>query len=109
MFYVTIILVFAYPVSYEITVSNLLVQSGLFRYRIPLSSIERVHPTRNPLSAPAWSLDRLRINYRKKGKITFALISPENKEAFLRELAQKASYLELRGDEVIRVAKSYNG
>jgi len=42
-------------------------------------------------SAPAPSLDRLQVNYREKdGGIGFTLISPKDKEAFVRDLAQVA-------------------
>jgi membrane protein YdbS with pleckstrin-like domain len=99
-----IIGLFAYPVYYKITASSLLIQSGLLmRYEIPLSSIKRVQPTRNPLSAPAWSLDRLRIDYKDKDRSRFALISPKDKEAFLRELVHMAKDFELRGNEIVRV------
>lgn len=40
-------------------------------------------PTRGPLSSPALSLDRLRIEYGKRGVV---LISPREKEAFVRAL-----------------------
>lgn len=57
---------------------------GIFKDTlIPIASITSVRPTRNPLSAPALSMDRLEINY---GKYDFALISPLEKERFLEEL-----------------------
>ncbi|MFQ6022293.1 MAG: PH domain-containing protein [Acidiferrobacterales bacterium] len=108
LFYVGIILALAYPVDYEITRSSLRIRSGLLRFEIPLSAIERVRPTRNPLSAPAWSLDRLRIDYRQNGRSRLALISPENKTSFLRALAQRTESLELQGNELVRKARSEN-
>jgi hypothetical protein len=90
----------AYPVSYEITQSELIIRSGLTRNSIEISSIESVKPSRNPLSSPAWSLDRLRIDYRRKDKLTFLLISPEEKSAFLNELVFKTNGLSLQGDKV---------
>ena len=57
---------------------------GIFKDTlIPIVSITSVRPTRNPLSAPALSMDRLEINY---GKYEFALISPLEKERFMEEL-----------------------
>lgn len=61
LFYLAIVLIFVYPVSYEIKSPDLLIRSGLTRSRITLSSIEAVKPTRNPASSPALSLDRLQI------------------------------------------------
>ena len=98
-----VVLWLTYPLYYEITPAELKIRCGLLiRQRIPLSAIEEVSPTRNPASAPAWSLDRLRVNYRKGGETGAALISPADKEGFLRELAASGG-LELRGDGIVRV------
>ena len=57
---------------------------GIFKDTlIPIASITSVRPTRNPISAPALSIDRLEINH---GKYEFALISPLEKERFMEEL-----------------------
>ncbi len=106
IFYLAIIFIFAYPVFYEIAPPDLIIRSGGTRSRIPLSSIESVQETRNPLSAPAWSLDRLRIDYRQTGRVTFALISPQNKDAFLRELVHKAEGLQRSREGIIRSSAS---
>ena len=100
------VLLLAYPVYYKITSSHLIVRSGVLRTEIPLSSIEEVRSTRNPLSAPAWSLDRLRIDYRKAGWASFMLISPEDKARFMRDLAGSVAGLEVRGERVVRRAGS---
>ncbi len=42
------------------------------RGKIPLAAIDEVRPTRNPMSAPAGSLDRLRIDYSHHGQKRFA-------------------------------------
>jgi len=103
--YGAIIWALAYPVYYEITASHLLIRSGCLKFQIPLSTIEMVRPTRNPLSAPAWSLDRLRIDYKRNNKPRIALISPEDKSRFLRELTQRVGDLELKDDQTIRKGK----
>lgn len=100
--YGTIIWAFAHPVYYEITVSHLLIRSGWLKYQIPLSTIEKVRATRNPLSAPAWSLDRLQIDYRRNDRARIALISPENKARFLSELLERAVNLERQKDQIVR-------
>lgn len=82
-----VILLLTYPLRYEILPSQLTVRCGLMRWRIPLSSIQEIRPTRNPLSAPAWSLDRLQIDYSKNGERRSLLISPKDKSAFMREIA----------------------
>jgi membrane protein YdbS with pleckstrin-like domain len=63
--------------------STLLIQSGPFTWNVPINEIRNVEPTRNPLSSPALSLDRLRIEY---GQGKWIMISPDDKPSFLREL-----------------------
>ena len=103
-FYLLVVFGLAYPVSYELTETQLFIRSGKWiRLTIPVDKIRSVSPTRNPMSAPAWSLDRLRIDYDKQGRSTVALISPANKKRFLDELVSIDEGLELIGDEVRRV------
>jgi hypothetical protein len=91
-----------YPLNYEITATELVARCGLMRWRVPLAMIEEVSPSRSALSAPAWSLDRLRIEYLKAGSPRTLLISPEDKKAFMRDLADASPGLELRGDRIVR-------
>ena len=75
--------------TYEITGSELVVRSAWLRWRIPLDTIQGITPTHNPLSAPACSLDRLRIDYRsRRGHKRFLMISPREKEAFVETLQE---------------------
>jgi hypothetical protein len=89
------------PTEYTIGESELTIRSGVIRTRIPLASIVRVYPTANPLSAPAWSLDRLGIQYSKKRGRALALISPAAQHEFLTLLAERAG-LERVGSELRR-------
>ena len=61
----------------------LIVRSGPFRWRVPVAKIKAVQATSNPLSSPALSLDRLRIEYGNGRSI---MISPAEKEEFLADL-----------------------
>ena len=99
-----VVLWLTYPLNYEITASTLIVRSGFMRKEILLSSIEEVCPTKNPLSALAWSLDRLYVSYVDGAQRSAALISPEDKVAFMRELAERVIGLEVRGGCVVRVS-----
>lgn len=74
--------------SYTLTGTQLRVRCGPFRWTIPLAEIRDVRPTRNPLSSPAPSLDRLRIEYGKRRSV---MISPRDKEGFLGELAVRTA------------------
>lgn len=87
------ILSLMYSTSYEIAPEDLIIRCGPFRSRIRLKEIQEAVPTHNPLSAPALSLDRLRINYIRNRKMRFALISPRDREEFLKHLDQVAPNL----------------
>lgn len=78
------------PMRYVLGENELLIQSGLLRWRVPLAEIRSVRPTSNPLSSPAWSLDRLEIEYRAGGGMRTIMISPEQQMVFLAKLAQAA-------------------
>lgn len=68
---------------YTLTPDELVVRCGPLSWRVSLRDIRAVHPTRNPLSSPALSLDRLRIDY---GRGRSLMISPAHRDRFLREL-----------------------
>jgi membrane protein YdbS with pleckstrin-like domain len=80
----------AFPIVYEVGEDALVIEAGIQRMLIPIERIEKVTPSRNPMSSPAWSLDRLRIDYRSPaGKPKSVLISPLDKAGFLAELEAK--------------------
>lgn len=72
--------------SYVLGETTLDVQSGPFKWRVPLNEIQQVSSTRNPLSSPALSLDRIRIDY---GPGKAIMISPVDKSRFLAELERR--------------------
>ncbi|MHB0960534.1 MAG: PH domain-containing protein [Pirellulaceae bacterium] len=76
---------------YIVTATDLLVRAAFFRWRIPLEQIIEVFPTHNPLSSPALSLDRLRVNYKRpSGRTWWVMISPNERDRFLDDLARAA-------------------
>jgi len=87
----------AIPVRYVLLEKELLIQSGMIRIRVPYDSIERVEPSRNPLSSPALSLDRLAITH-VKGSV---MVSPADREGFLSDLQGRAR-LRRHGDTLSR-------
>jgi hypothetical protein len=68
---------------YVISDSELLVRCGPLRVQIPLAQISSIQKTRNPLSSPALSLDRLAISY---GQGKHCMISPRDQTRFLEAL-----------------------
>lgn len=75
----------AWPVEYVLFDEELVVRSGVIRWRVPLVEFVSIAATRDPTSAPAWSLDRLKITYGKKS----ILISPDRREEFLDDLEER--------------------
>ena len=68
---------------YTISAEALLIKSGPFLWIVPLREISAIEPTRNPASAPALSLDRLRIHYGGGAEI---MVSPADKAGFMTEM-----------------------
>lgn len=89
-----------FPMRYGLDDTDLIVRFGICRQRIPLAEISEVYPTNNPLSSPALSLDRLRVQYGQ-GFFKAVMISPADREGFLNELAHRAG-LKREGDRLIR-------
>lgn len=69
--------------GYQFQGDELLIRSGPFRWRIPVQQIKAVSNTRNPLSSPALSLDRILIEY---GAGKAIMVSPKDQQGFLRDL-----------------------
>ena len=89
-----------YATHYTLEGEALRIRASFFRWRVPLAAIDAVEPTRNPLSSPACSLDRLLVRYGGKR----IMISPEDKGGFQRALAARALELEFSGDHARRRA-----
>jgi hypothetical protein len=68
---------------YAVDDDTLHIHSGPFRWTIALRDVVEVTPTDDPSSAPALSLDRLSIRYRRGGEIKEILVSPEDREGFM--------------------------
>ncbi len=73
------------PCRYTLEEDHLFIRSGIYKQRIPYRSIKDVSFTSSPLSAPAFSLKRLRIEH-DRGTV---LISPAKREAFIEALKAK--------------------
>jgi hypothetical protein len=87
-----------HAIHYTFEGDALVVRASLFRWRVPLAAIDSVEPTRNPLSSPAASLDRLLIRHGAKQ----IMLSPEDRAGFLRALAARAPQLEVGGERARR-------
>jgi hypothetical protein len=81
--------------GYEILENELKIRCGPFRQRIPLQEINEIKRTRSPLSSPACSLDRMEIKYRKSKRV---MISPADKENFIKTIIEKSPHIQLDED-----------
>lgn len=66
--------------AYTIENDYLYIKSGFVSKVVDIGAIRKISETRNPISAPAMSLDRLEIFYNRFDSI---IISPENKGEFV--------------------------
>jgi len=88
--------------AYVVDETRLLIRSGPFWSTVLLDSIEEVVPTHNPVSALSLSLDRLCVSYRVQGKRKTVMISPVDKEGFLRVLAAVVPGMVVDGEKAAR-------
>lgn len=83
--YILTIAVIWWPVfntRYIIENEALIIHSLFLKWHIPLENIQNISKTNNSISSPALSLDRLKIEYMKDGKIKQVLVSPRDQQAF---------------------------
>ena len=100
LFVVALYVGVVFPVKYGVGNGDLIVRFGLFRVRIPLNDVSEVYPTRNPLSSPALSLDRLYVKFGE-GFSKAVMISPADRDRFLDELATQGG-LAREGNRLFR-------
>lgn len=90
IFYSLIFLLIWLPITttyYVVDQNFLKVQSMFLKWKIPLESIQKIEQTSNPLSAPALSLDRIKIEYIKNGVCRSIMVSPKNKTEFIKAIS----------------------
>jgi len=77
------------PCRYILKDDHLHIQAGFIQDKVPYDAITEATPTRNPLSAPALSLDRIKIELKGSSFANFKLISPERQEEFIADLMSR--------------------
>ena len=77
---------FFYTTQYLVEDEILKIQSGPFKWTIPITSISQVVETTNPRSSPALSLRRLEITY---GESKIIMVSPKDHDGFLEAIGQR--------------------
>lgn len=90
--YVLTIAMIWWPVwttRYTVANGQLNIRCMWLNRNIPMADIQGVSPTSNSVSSPALSLDRLKVDYLKDGKIKSVLVSPKDKQGFTSLLMSK--------------------
>lgn len=77
---------------YFLSDAKLFIRCGFFTKVIQIDSIRRISDSKNLLSSPALSIDRLEILYNRFDTI---LISPKEKGKFLEEIVQANPNIEV--------------
>jgi len=91
---------------YSISSSVLGIYSYYKQWPIAISSIEEVKPSSKLSSALAtFSLTGIEITFRLNDRLLSVVISPQDNEAFLHDLANKSPHLMMRGDSLICISK----
>jgi hypothetical protein len=99
------ILALTSPMYYEITPTTLHVRNGLIHREIALNSIQQVFPGRASRGVPAWSVDRLQVDYREGDLDHEVFIFPKDKFRFMQDIAEHAEELEVKDGWVVRRQK----
>ena len=77
------------PCRYTLASDHLHIRCGVIRQRIAYRDITGIAPSRNILSAPALSLQRVKVSYRRGRGQGFQLVSPRERERFMQTLRQR--------------------
>ncbi|KLU64467.1 hypothetical protein DEAC_c36690 [Desulfosporosinus acididurans] len=88
--------------GYRVTDDELRIKCGPIRKIIPLEEIVKIESTRNPISSPALSLDRLEIKY---GESKTVIISPRDKEGFINLIIEKCPTVKVDSNNVDNSSK----
>lgn len=89
------------PVQYAIEGRTVVIRCGLIRWEYTTFSVDdilSIRPSRNPLSSPALSLDRLKVILASGNDL---LISPKEKSGFLRAIEMLRPELRLQDGMLI--------
>lgn len=88
--FIPILLAFAaIPVRYHVGPREIVVQSGVMRWTIPLGDLHRATVMRGIRPAPALSIERIRLDYQKGDRVRALYVSPVEQRAFLAALVQR--------------------
>ena len=85
-FIIVLLCILFFGTKYVIEKEELIVYGGIYKKRIPIKQIRSLRPSKNPLSAPAMSIDRIEITFDPH--IQVILVSPKERELFVKKLLE---------------------
>ena len=85
---------FVFKNTYYVVTDEAIVTNCLFRRTVPLASVRSLRPSRNPISSPALSLDRIEIVSDSSGSL---LVSPKDRDAFVNAVVTRAPQTAVEG------------
>lgn len=92
---ILLLVVLFFGTRYVIDGEELIIYGGISKKRIPIKQIKSLRPTKNLISAPAMSLDRIEIMFDPNTQM--ALVSPKEKELFVNKLLEVNPNIRLDG------------
>lgn len=93
----------SWPLRYTLRSDRLHIQSGWLDWDVPYASLRRVAPSSLLVAAPAWSLRRVRLDFADG----FILVSPDDRESFISELAERCPHLVRAGAGLARTPEPH--
>lgn len=72
--------------GYKVEYGLIIIISGPFKSKVKIADIRKLTATKNPLSAPALSINRIEIMY---GTYGMSLVSPKDRELFISLLLEE--------------------
>ncbi|WP_078596403.1 PH domain-containing protein [Evansella clarkii] len=89
---------FWFATGYIVEDKEIILKYGPVKNSVAIQEIKKLSKTKNPMSAPALSLDRIEIEYGRFAD--FVLVSPEKEREFILLILKKNPEIEL--DEKIK-------
>jgi hypothetical protein len=87
-----------YPQCYETTARGLVIRAGLTRRTIPYEAIQFVGPAAQTGLGLTLAVERVRVQY---GENAYEMIAPDDRDAFLADVAARAPQLTRRGRDLL--------
>ena len=101
--YALLMLTLGWPIRYTISPEELEIQFGLVHRHIRWDRLVSMDYSQNPLSSPAFSLDRIDVRYASaSGSERSILISPVDREAFMGDCARASGHHRVDGGRLQR-------